>query len=534
LGWAAYLAAAAFVASAVGAIVASARALPPSGRRPGFEDDAYYYLVIAKHVVRGQGFTFDGFHSTNGFHPLWMAIAIAAVRIVGPGSPLASQAVAYAAAAMAPLLLGVAICVRWTENRYAEGDPRAFAFLGVLLALALYRTSITCMTGVESGLLVLFLIFIVESYLYDRWKRLIVLLPLAFLTRLDAPLWLGPLILHAAIRTGTWRRRGALVLPLVAVMTGLATFYALTSGAPLPIHAALTSTFPTPTPRWYLVTDPLAHGPRSLVTVNLCSLLVTSGAGVLIWLRARRAGRGEGATWIGVLLASAIVSLLLLLFFRRWGKPPSAWHFCPTVVFLSLALFPLVLSPLERRGHRLRDLAAIVAAVLGFGVACRNLVRCVTDDSSLIRRTFLALRAATPLPGRLAATDCGYTAFWLDRDIVNLDGLTNDREYQRSLRDGRLDEYLDHAGVAYVYSVAGPPIGGEPMYTVIGANQGALSATGDYTFSYFVYSYLYEKYSNTLTFHRDDEALRLPLNESQLFVFRWPTSRARRDRALDL
>ena len=34
-------------------------------------DDAFYYLAIADHSPQAGTFTFDGTHSTNGFHPLW-------------------------------------------------------------------------------------------------------------------------------------------------------------------------------------------------------------------------------------------------------------------------------------------------------------------------------------------------------------------------------------------------------------------------------------------------------------------------------
>ena len=36
-----------------------------------FEDDAFYYLTIARHMALGDGSTFDGIHRTNGYHPLW-------------------------------------------------------------------------------------------------------------------------------------------------------------------------------------------------------------------------------------------------------------------------------------------------------------------------------------------------------------------------------------------------------------------------------------------------------------------------------
>src|SRR5687767_13892545 len=39
-------------------------------------DDAYYYLKVAQNISEGQGSTFDGINTTNGYHPLWMLICV--------------------------------------------------------------------------------------------------------------------------------------------------------------------------------------------------------------------------------------------------------------------------------------------------------------------------------------------------------------------------------------------------------------------------------------------------------------------------
>ena len=35
-------------------------------------DDAFYYLRTAQELGLGNGSTFDGINSTNGYHPLWL------------------------------------------------------------------------------------------------------------------------------------------------------------------------------------------------------------------------------------------------------------------------------------------------------------------------------------------------------------------------------------------------------------------------------------------------------------------------------
>ena len=39
-------------------------------------DDAFYYFKTAQNIAEGNGITFDGLASTNGFHPLWMIICV--------------------------------------------------------------------------------------------------------------------------------------------------------------------------------------------------------------------------------------------------------------------------------------------------------------------------------------------------------------------------------------------------------------------------------------------------------------------------
>jgi hypothetical protein len=59
--------------------------LLPALLRPSdfMQDDSYFYLQIADHIVAGDGSTFHGITPTNGYHPLWMGGATAAVWLVG-------------------------------------------------------------------------------------------------------------------------------------------------------------------------------------------------------------------------------------------------------------------------------------------------------------------------------------------------------------------------------------------------------------------------------------------------------------------
>ena len=62
-------------------------------------DDAFYYLEVARRLGKGDGFTFDGAHATNGFHPLWQGLLVPLSRIFSNDDAFAK----------ASLLLGVVL-----------------------------------------------------------------------------------------------------------------------------------------------------------------------------------------------------------------------------------------------------------------------------------------------------------------------------------------------------------------------------------------------------------------------------------------
>jgi hypothetical protein len=109
-----------------------------------------------------------------------------------------------------------------------------------------------------------------------------------------------------------------------------------------------------------------------------------------------------------------------------------------------------------------------------------------------------------------AATDCGAIAFWTGAPFVNLDGLINGFDYQTALRRRDLDGYLKRAGVDYLVVGAwecGPSAGPiDPMYS---HRVDPALFNGEYdTYDFFVYSYMYETYSDTITLHRYQEVWR--------------------------
>ena len=66
-----------------------------SVHRTAFQDDAYYYFLVARHLVSSGQSTFDGITLTNGYHPLWLGIVALQYWLFGP-SMLLTRCIEFA------------------------------------------------------------------------------------------------------------------------------------------------------------------------------------------------------------------------------------------------------------------------------------------------------------------------------------------------------------------------------------------------------------------------------------------------------
>ncbi len=121
-----------------------------------FEDDFFFYLVIAKNLVLHHSLSFNGIQLTNGFHPLWFVIVAIFYRLLGD-----SQMLFLAIT----LLIWSLACATFFTLRRAQSALHLPAALGLACALL----SVTFMgllsrTGMEISL-ALFLLALL-------WQRL--------------------------------------------------------------------------------------------------------------------------------------------------------------------------------------------------------------------------------------------------------------------------------------------------------------------------------------------------------------------------
>jgi hypothetical protein len=130
-------------------------------------DDAFYYFGIARNVAHGHGSTFDGINLTNGYHPLWMLLAVPVfgLGLDGTGAAralLAAQVLCYGGALTLVARVGSRSIGDWPRLRSRPASPdRAAASCTVLVAVAFAVTAANPFmvkifaNGLESGVLVL-------------------------------------------------------------------------------------------------------------------------------------------------------------------------------------------------------------------------------------------------------------------------------------------------------------------------------------------------------------------------------------------
>jgi hypothetical protein len=197
----------------------------------GFADDAFYYFVVAQHIVRDGMSTFDGTTLTNGYHPLWMGLLALQFKTFGE-SLLLTRCVEY--------MLGLASLI--FALLFVKLPTRT---LNVLFTLGFFvALSKTSFNGMETALFAC--CFTLFTYVSERraketWPEGIidgVLAAAVIASRIDAVVFVLPQILFAA---KSWRRKAA---SLSVVLLGGAAYASINRhyfGVPVPISGEIKS-----------------------------------------------------------------------------------------------------------------------------------------------------------------------------------------------------------------------------------------------------------------------------------------------------
>ena len=420
-----------------------------------FQDDAFYYLVPAKHFLQQGRFTFDGVTPTYGFHPLWMLVAVTTTAVAGTGA--APEHIVFAINLVEKVVQGIAaaLCIAWfVRERDGQGDGSAAGFLGIALFL-LCPCYIVFDQGMETTLAVLLFAASIQALRRGRLVLLGVLLALLFLCRLDSGIFVGlPLAAYAMWTHRASRNRAWAIAPLLVAMIAMPLAYYTATGSPVPISGAIKSSFPAIT--W--------HGSYLIEPINVAEMYGwrTLLYGLNPWLCAVLIGVGLAGTAVAKfapktrndILAVAFVGVALvanLLLFQKWEKSVDPRYFALPMAAAAF-VFVAGIAGAARRAPTLARLPIVAVAV---AFVLEAVVLASRFDASMhakdaTQRVYLDLAKVLPANAVIAGTDVGALAFWTGRRVINLDGVMNDFAFQRVLRDRKLADYLRREGVTHI------------------------------------------------------------------------------------
>ena len=454
-------------------------------------DDAFYYFGIARNVAHGHGSTFDGIDLTNGYHPLWMLLAVpvyalgldgtSAVRVL-----LVVQVLCYG---------GALALVGWIGARAIDGWPRLAArrpddashvgtWCTAVVALALVVAGAdpfvvkVFVNGMESGVLVLLdAVLLAIGFVWGgrllrrgtptaRWATGVLLAALV-LARTDSVLLLGVMGVWALAEAWSeWRRSivpllQLFALPAVVLVVYLAVNRAL-FGVALQI-SGLTKKAPFTVERvaWFAVATAVA------------ALIGRWGYRRARTRRARsRFGRVGGFTASTAWFASFCV--VLVAYYQTFQTQQWLWYYAPVALYLLCLLVvgvadfaeaAIIEAPGRSPAAALAPISAILLIPLVAGLVYETGQFTDPQGHSIAiadRDAGVWIDRHLPRGTVLASWDAGVVGYYANRPVINLDGVANSYAYYQASRNGTVGRFLADRGIGGVVNLGTPVEGQDP------------------------------------------------------------------------
>ena len=428
-----------------------AAALPLETLARLFQDDALFYLTIARHFAEGAGSTFDGLHRTNGYHPLWMLV----LSVVHRGLPLAGESGLRIALAFHGVLIAAALLLAARFLAAAQMPPR----LRLCVLVAMWAGLGLANVAMEAALwhLAFWSFALAALRLCEReapggaWLLCAAAVVACYLTRSDSILFLVPM--GAVVNLTVARREGwgpaiARGAAFLWVPLGLAGAAQVAANVHYFGHAkTISSTIKVSGINFGFellrssdgrLLQSLVH--RGIFLGFLAAAL--AGLAVLALSRAstpvrehvRRLLAGANA-YIVLFLGAALLTL---------REPPRTWYYTVSVAVV-LATWAFVYDERTRaRSGREAMLPAYAATALAAALMVASLLvqyGGTKRQNSLAAASWLRQNLG---PGQAAfvVDGSGILKYFSERPVIDGDGLVNDFEFKRVVEERRLEEYF--------------------------------------------------------------------------------------------
>lgn len=418
-------------------------------RSPAFlgllEDDYYYYVTIADHLVSAGRLTYDGTTVTNGFHPLWFAV-LATLRAVfgrfGSAFYLALTAV----------FIGSMLLTYELSRRFARALGASRGASALAPAVYAFSTAQLLTDGMECVLAVPLFLWLLNEIARPaavtprRAAKIGLISSLAILARLDIAVAVALIVIGYA----------AVVRPTVtAFFSRLLAFCA--AGLLVPLYAAANLAF---------------FGSPLPVSALAKRLVVEAG---ISFAYARAAAFGTVYGWTaGLLVALGLVSLVALVR-RTPGERPhgrfaggvalvfpfvffamntlSGWTYFGWYAFPYVAATVAALVLIHERwplrvGPRARAVVMVGLAMLPPVLAMRYAIERgplgSVRDNTLLALSFDLADHLKDRQGLFAmGAIAGMSAYIMDKPVLQIEGIVADRAMVEHVRrQDRLQDVL--------------------------------------------------------------------------------------------
>lgn len=448
-------------------------------------DDAYYFVMVARNWIEHGFPSLDGLTPTNGFQPLWQVLQLPLAVF---GSRLVHLRLALLLGA---LLFQLGLLGAGTALRRLLGWQTALAFVLLLEANPLVSWGFA-LNGMESSLQIALvgavLVLLTSPRPGSRGRAWLLGLAVGLcgVTRLDG-LALVPCVAAFLL----WRDRSARAVVPIAVLGFLPALAFIVSsqlwlGTPLPVSGQVklvlnqrlleqdgggltvrTATGAANLARaGYWVSSRVAGGVVSFVGrgTGAGDRAVGAAAGV-VGLLAAVAGlvslvrRRPAATLAPIAVVAAAAAIRLLFFAAAYPFTFHLydWYFADALLLIAVCISPVLAVILRRR---VAALAAAAVVVLNAGFFAAD-----TANLGHFKPTLDAVGYVRGRPelstARVASWDAGLVAFALENPVTNLDGLVNSPAFLKQVIEHHrpIAAYLREHGIAVVVNLVPGPTG---------------------------------------------------------------------------
>ena len=461
--------------------------------RDGLEDDALYYLEIARNLAAGKFSTFDGgITRTNGYHPLWLLLVTPFYWLFDAESAL------FGIKALEIMLIVAGVCLMAVAVRSAQLPW----ILLLVVPPALYSQR-GMLVGMEAAAGAFMLgAFLVGGVLYagdaKRWRHglaaLAFLLPWVRLEYAGIALFAtGALYLLPAIVADESKRPRYFSaaklrtegLPVLAAVVGLLAYFlynGIVFGGVVPVSGAQKLAWSR---EWFSKEHGSTVAPLSAAYEQFTATAATDSLAVVelsvyvvLALLIGRASRWQRHCRAFLALLVFVLALGLetiahkaqvALLYHPDVRKSTSWYYVPGYLMAALMLpvrcyvAIVVLRLAARRGFAwMARLAVPVVCVAGLGIYAALDTYAVVEPFRFVDARSashrlddvwapalggLQLDAMLPKDAVVGSWDSGEVGYFTQLPVVNLDGLVNSYEYLRRGGDA-WDLWLKHGGVS--------------------------------------------------------------------------------------